>query len=118
MEMCPELLQKYNQKDLNIGLFFLAIKRQQLSDRNTHTLTYKQLAVQLQVYVSISRSLLCGSRELVKANRCLFNIAFSSNAMPPVIVQWEASLHANLQWTVAHIEGEEDLSRSYIREGR
>lgn len=79
--------------------------------------TYEQLAVELQVDVPVSRRLLRGSGELVEAKRCLFNVALGSNAMPPVVVQREGGLHTNLQRSVAHVKGEEDLSGGCVGGG-
>lgn len=68
--------------------------------------------------VSINRSLLRGCRKLVEAKRRLFNVALGSNAMPPVVVQRDASLDVNLQRAVTNVKGEEDLSGGCVREGR
>lgn len=68
--------------------------------------------------VPVSWSLLRGSGELIEAKRGFFNVPLGSDAMPPVVVQRGAGLDTNLQRTVTHVEGEEDLGGSCVREGR
>lgn len=73
-------------------------------------LTYEQLAVELQVEVSVSRSLLCGGRKFIQSERRLLDVPLGSDSMPPVVVQRRARLHTNLQRPVTHVKGEKHLS--------
>lgn len=76
-------------------------------------LTYEQLAVELQVKVSVSRSLLCSSRKFVQPKKRFFHVPLSSDSVPPVVVQRDTRLHTDLQRPVTDIEGENHLSGSY-----
>lgn len=76
-------------------------------------LTYEELAVELQVEVSVSRSLLRGGRKLVHPEQRLLHVPLSSDSVPPVVVQLDARLDADLQRPVTHIEGENHLSGGY-----
>lgn len=73
-------------------------------------LTYEELAVELQVEVSVSRSFLRGDRKSIQSKRRLLDVPLGSDSMPPVVVQRRARLHADLQRPVTHIEGENHLS--------
>ena len=73
-------------------------------------LTDEQLAVELQVEVSVGWSLLRGDRKLVQSERRLLDVPLGSDSVPPVVVQRDARLHANLQRAVTHVEGENHLS--------
>lgn len=66
----------------------------------------------------VSRSLPRGGGELVQAKRRLFNVALGSDAMPPVVIQWEVGFDGNLQRAVTHVEGEEDLGGSWKTKSR
>lgn len=74
--------------------------------------TYEQLAVELQVNVSVSRSFLRSDRKLVHPESRLLHVALGSDPMPAVVVQRDVGLHADLQRAVANVEGEHDASGS------
>ena len=78
-------------------------------------LTYEQLAVELQVEVSVSRSFLCGDRKSVQPQRRLFDVPLRSDSMPPVVVQRHHRLHMNLQRPVTDVEGENHPSGGWWR---
>lgn len=73
-------------------------------------LTDEQLAVELQVEVSVGWSLLRGGRKVVQSERRLLDVPLGSDSVPPVVVQRDARLHADLQRAVTHVEGENHLS--------
>ena len=75
-------------------------------------LTYEQLAVELQVEVPVGGRLLRGGGELVQSERRLLDVALGSDPVPPVVVQRDAGLHADLQRAVTHVEGEQHLGGS------
>lgn len=81
-------------------------------------LTYEQLAVELKVEVSVSWSFLRGGRKFIQLKQRLFDIPLSSDSMPPVVIQRDTRLHADLQWPVTHIEGENHLIGGYKQNRR
>lgn len=76
-------------------------------------LTYEELAVELQVDVSVARGLLGGDGQVVQSKRRLLDVPLSSDLMPPVVVQQDPRVHMNLQGPVSNIEGENHPSGSW-----
>lgn len=79
--------------------------------------TYEQLAVELQVEVSVGGGPPPGRRKRVQAERRLPDVALGPDAMPPVVVQGDARLHADLQRAVADVQGEHHPGGGWRREG-
>lgn len=78
-------------------------------------LTNEQLAVELQVDVSVSRRLLRRHRQVVQSKRRLLDVSLGSDSMPSVVIQRDRRLDLNFQWAVTNIEGENHPSRRLIK---
>ncbi len=73
--------------------------------------TYKQLAVELQMNVSVSGGFLNGAGMMVHIQRGLLHVPLGSHVMPALVVQSRRRLHLHLQRSVPHVKREEHLSR-------
>ncbi len=75
--------------------------------------TYKQLAVELQMNVSVSGGFLNGAGMMVHIQWGLLHVPLSSHVMPALVVQSRRRLHLHLQRPVPHVKREEHLSRGW-----
>lgn len=76
-------------------------------------LTHKELAVELQEHVPVLGGSARPAWEPVHLQRCLLHVPFSSNQVPPVVIEGSGCLHGDLAGPVSHIEGEGHLHRSW-----
>lgn len=67
-------------------------------------LTHKELTVELQKDVPISRSRLRLWWELIHLNRCLFHVPFDPNVVPLVVIEVSGGLHRDFERPIPHIK--------------
>lgn len=79
----------------------------QAKSLNTAAPTDKQLAVELQMNVTLSRGLLDCTRVVVHMEGGFFHVALGLHSVPALVVQGCRRLDPHLKWPVSHIEGED-----------